>query len=62
MVSRWVINPIYPIYKLVIIHLLQVTIDPNLLGHPSSEQLHFFSGHGKMQVFAGTAVEVFPRQ
>ena len=33
MVSKWVITPIYPIYKWVITHLL--TIDPNFLGHPS---------------------------
>ena len=33
MVSKWVITPVYPIYKLVITHLL--IIDPNFLGHPS---------------------------
>ena len=33
MVSKWVITPIYPIYRQVITHLL--TIDPNFLGHPS---------------------------
>ena len=35
MVSKWVITPIYPIYKYVTTHLL--TIDPitSCLGHPS---------------------------
>ena len=35
MISKWDITPIYPIYKWVITHLL--TVDPNLLGHPSRE-------------------------
>ena len=33
MVSKWVITPIYPIYRQVITHLL--AIDPNFLGHLS---------------------------
>ena len=33
-VSKWVITPLYPIYKYVITHL--IAIDPNFLTHPST--------------------------
>ena len=40
MVCKWVITPIYPIYRQVTTHLL--TIDPNFLGHPSTGTLFFW--------------------
>ena len=39
MISKWVITPTYPIYKLVFSHLL--TIDPNFPGHPSKNLQNF---------------------
>ena len=43
MVGKWVITPIYPIYKEVLTYNpLILAIDPNFLGHPSREGSGFF--------------------
>ena len=56
MVSKWVITPIYPIYR-VGYNPLILTIDPNFVGHPSNDGafLRYFQALDAMRSLFVTA-------